>query len=99
MEKEKAQRQLNLRISARDREPNPYPVSEKSPSEQLKMCKWHRIACALPLIPQSVDLFDAYVYHLEHYDWIVAAATITITLILFLIEIYKVFMTDDGRIC
>jgi len=68
-------------------------------SRILKMCKWHRIACALPLIPQSVDLFDAYVYHLEHYAWIVTAATITITLILFLIAIYKVFMTDDGRLC
>ena len=68
-------------------------------SRILKMCRWHRIACALPLIPQSVDLFDAYVYHLEHYAWIVTAATIMITLILFLIAIYKVFMTDDGRIC
>lgn len=68
-------------------------------SRMLKMCKWHRTACALPLIPQAVDLFDAYIYHFDHYEWIVVSATILLTLILFLIAIYKVFYTNDGRIC
>ena len=65
----------------------------------LKMCKWQRIACALPLIPQSVDLFDNYVYHFDHNAWIVVSATILVTLCLFLWCIYKVFYTDEGRIC
>ena len=68
-------------------------------SRMLKLCKWHRIACALPLIPQAVDQFDVYVYHFDHYEWIVVSATILLTLILFLIAIYKVFYTNDGRIC
>ena len=32
-------------------------------SRMLKLCKWHRMACALPLLPQSVDVVDNYVYH------------------------------------
>ena len=68
-------------------------------SRMLMMCKWHRIACALPLIPQAVDQFDAYVYHFDHNAWNVVAATIIVTMILFLIAIYKVFFTEDGRFC
>lgn len=68
-------------------------------SKLLKMCRWHRVACALPLIPQAVDLFDTYVYHIDHNAWIVVTITIIITMILFLICIYKVFFTDEGRIC
>lgn len=68
-------------------------------SRMLMMCRWHRIACALPLIPQAVDLFDNNVYHMEHNEWILVAATILVTFVLFLIAIYKVFFTDNGRIC
>ena len=68
-------------------------------SRMLKMCKWHRTACAIPLIPQAVDLFDNYVYHFEHNAWVVVCATIIVSLCLFLFCIYKVFYTDDGRIC
>ena len=68
-------------------------------SRMLMMCRWHRIACALPLIPQAVDQFDVYVYHFDHGAWIVVAATIIVTMTLFLIAIYKVFFTEDGRIC
>ena len=68
-------------------------------SRMLMMCRWHRIACALPLIPQAVDQFDVYVYHFEHNAWVVVASTIIVTMILFLIAIYKVFFTDEGRIC
>ena len=68
-------------------------------SRMLKLCKWHRVACALPLIPQAVDQFDVYVYHFDHNAWIVVAVTILVTMILFLWCIYKVFYTDEGRIC
>lgn len=68
-------------------------------SRMLKMCKWHRLACALPLLPQAVDQFDLYVYHFGHNAWIVVTATILITMLLFLFCIYKVFFTDEGRIC
>lgn len=68
-------------------------------SRMLMLCKWHRRACALPLIPQSVDLFDTYVCQLGNGAFVVAVITIFITMIAFMFCIYKVFFTDDGRIC
>ena len=68
-------------------------------SRMLRMCRWHRIACALPLLPQAVDQFDLYVCQLGHITWIVVSATILVTIVLFLIAFYKVFYTDEGRIC
>lgn len=68
-------------------------------SRMLKMCRWHRVACAIPLLPQAVDQFDLYIRELGEYSWIVVAATIQVTMTLFLVAIYKVFFTDDGRIC
>ena len=68
-------------------------------SRMLMLCKWHRMACALPLIPQSVDLFDTYVYQLGNEAFVVAVVTIFVTMIGFAFCIYKVFFTDDGRFC
>jgi hypothetical protein len=68
-------------------------------SKILKMCKWHRVACSLPILPQAVDLFDKYMYSFGHYEWIIVASTIILSMILFMIAIYKVFFTDEGRIC
>ena len=68
-------------------------------SKMLKLCRWHRVACVLPLIPQSVDLFDLYVHHIEHNAWIVVSITIIITFSLFLFCFYKVFFTNEGRVC
>jgi len=68
-------------------------------SRMLMMCRWHRIACSLPLLPQSVDLFDTYVYHFGHNAWIAISVTILATTILFMIAIYKVFFTDGGKLC
>ena len=68
-------------------------------SRMLRMCKWHRMACALPLFPQAVDLFDNYIYEFYKYEYIIIVATIIVTMLLFLFCIYKVFFTDEGRIC
>lgn len=68
-------------------------------SKMLKMCKWHRLACSLPLLPQAVDQFDTYVYHFERGVWAVVSATIIVTLLLFAVAIYKVFFTEDGKFC
>ena len=68
-------------------------------SKMLMMCRWHRIACCLPLIPQSVDLFDSYVYHFDHGEFVIVSIAIMITVVLFLVCIYKVFFTEDGKIC
>lgn len=68
-------------------------------SKMLKLCRWHRIACSLPLIPQAADLFDNYVYHFGHNAFVVVSITIMITIALFLVSIYKVFFTEDGKVC
>jgi len=68
-------------------------------SKMLKLCKWHRIACALPLIPQAVDQLDVYVFHFGHNAFVIVACTIVVTMSLFLYCIYKVFFTDEGKIC
>ena len=68
-------------------------------SKTLKLCKWHRMACALPLIPQAVDLLDNYWWHLSEGAWIVVMSTIGVTLVFFAFCVYKVFFTDEGKIC
>lgn len=68
-------------------------------SRMLRMCKWHRVACALPLLPQGVDLFDNYIYRFYWGEYIVVLVTIIITSLLFLYCVYRVFFTDEGRIC
>ena len=68
-------------------------------SRMLQLCRWHRIACSLPLIPQAADLFDNYVYHFGHNAFVVVSITIMITIVLFLVSIYKVFFTEDGKVC
>ena len=66
-------------------------------SRMLLMCAWHRVACALPIIPQSVDLFDTYIYHFEHGAWVVITITLILTTAIFMVAIYKVFFTENGR--
>ena len=66
-------------------------------SKMLMLCRWHRAACLLPLIPQAVDLFDTYVYHFEKGERAVVSLTIIVTVLLFSVAVYKVFFTEDGR--
>lgn len=62
-------------------------------SFMLRLCKWHRIACALPLIPQAADLFDTYVLRLDHTSWLLVSVSVIVTMTLFLIAIHKVFFS------
>ena len=68
-------------------------------SRMLKMCRWHRIACALPLFPQAIDLIDNHIYCLAQEEYVVVVTTILVALAVFLVCIYKVFFTDEGRVC
>ena len=68
-------------------------------SRILRLCKWHRIACALPLFPQLVDWLDTYVFHLIQTEVYIANITIIVSMAIYLFCAYKVFFTDDGRIC
>ena len=61
-------------------------------SRLLRLCKWHRTACILPLLPQVVSFIDYYIIELTE-----VAAQVNIILfgsmaVLLLIAAYNVFM-------
>ena len=61
-------------------------------SKLLRLCKWHKTACILPLLPQVVSFIDYYLVELTE-----VAAQVNIILfgsmaILLLIAAYNVFM-------
>lgn len=61
-------------------------------SRVLRLCKWHRAACLLPLIAHIPVIIDIHIYELTEVATEVNIATfITISLLL-LIAAYNVFM-------
>ena len=61
-------------------------------SRLLRLCKWHKTACVLPLLPQIVSFVDYYIIELTE-----IAAQVNIILfgtmaVLLLIAAYNVFM-------
>ena len=65
-------------------------------SRILKMCVWHKVACALPLIPEIANMSEALPF-----DFSVGQAQLinyaaAITSVLFIIAAYKVFF-GNGR--
>lgn len=60
-------------------------------SKLLHLCKWHKTACVLPLVPQAISLIDYYLITLTVPEvWIVNMTIVAMT-ILPLIAAYKVF--------
>lgn len=58
----------------------------------VKLCIWHRLQCALPLLPQAIAQIDEYIYEFGEY---VSAFNYTSTGIVFtlsLINAYFVFI-------
>lgn len=60
-------------------------------SKLLHLCKWHKTACVLPLVPQVVSLTDYYIINLTVPEVWVANGTIITMTILLLVAAYKVF--------
>lgn len=61
-------------------------------SKLLRLCRWHKTACILPLLPQVVSFIDYYIIELTE-----VAAKVNIILfgsmaIILLIAAYNVFM-------
>lgn len=61
-------------------------------SSVLRLCKWHKTACIVPVVPQGISLVDRYVVWFP-----CSAATITIIASILLTAVlvfcaYKVFM-------
>lgn len=58
----------------------------------VKLCIWHRLQCALPLLPQAIAQVDEHIYEFGEYT---AAVNYHMTKILFsltLVNAYFVFM-------
>ena len=68
-------------------------------SRILHLCHWHRIACALPLIPQTVLYIDTYFHEFTQQEILYFNLSVVLTAVLYLVAVYKVFFTDDGRLC
>ena len=61
-------------------------------SKVLRLCKWHRRAVCLPLIPQAVNFLDYYVVDLSEVAVHVNFCIIITMAILLLVAAYNVFI-------
>lgn len=61
-------------------------------SRLLKMCKWHKTACVLPLFPQAVTYFDYYIYQIPTSSLTIMIATIASMTTILIISAYKTFI-------
>ena len=66
-------------------------------SWMLRFCLWHRLACALPILPQLVDLYDTYISPFTVEQIIIVKATIIITILLYFLFAYGTFFSRNGR--
>ena len=60
-------------------------------SKLLRLCKWHRRAVALPLIPQAVTILDYYIVDLSEVAVKVNFCIVLSMAIILLIAAYNVF--------
>ena len=61
-------------------------------SRLLRLCKWHRMACCVPLIPQVVSMIDYYIIQLSEILVLVDLFVYTASIVILLISAYKVFL-------
>lgn len=60
-------------------------------SYSLKLCKWHRLECALPMFPLIPLVIDYYIYPISRFGAIVNGVSILSLIILSLVNAYFVF--------
>ena len=65
-------------------------------SWMLRFCVWHRLACALPILPQLVDLYDTYISPFTVGQIIFVKATIIVTILLYFLFAYGTFFSRNG---
>lgn len=64
-------------------------------SRTLRLCRWHKLACVIPLFPEMVSLADLTLIDLSSHAAIVNILTIIFMTLLLLIAAYNVFF--NGR--
>ena len=60
-------------------------------SYSLKLCKWHRLECALPMFPLIPLVIDYYIYPISRFGAVVNGISILTLIILSLVNAYFVF--------
>lgn len=68
-------------------------------SRVLKLCRWHRRACAIPILPQISVFIDYYIMRLTEVEVYIYYGILLAMLILLLIAAYNVFLKPkhNGR--
>lgn len=61
-------------------------------SYSLKLCKWHRLECVLPLLPTFVVLIDEFVYELPKSMSYINTTIVILIFLASLINAYFVFV-------
>ena len=65
-------------------------------SRSLKLCKWHKLECILPMIPLIHLAIDSYIIPLSNVSAIINVGTIIAICILSLINAYFVFIKPSA---
>ena len=63
----------------------------------LKLCTWHRIACAIPLIAEAVNVIDTYFYEFSEQDIIILHSITLFIIVIYIISAYKVFFCNGSK--
>ena len=66
-------------------------------SYTLKLCKWHRMECSLPLIPMLPLFVDSYIYPLNNIAVGINTTIMIILCLASLINAYFVFIKPNTR--
>ncbi len=61
-------------------------------SRVLKLCRWHKTACILPVVPQVNILLDRYIYEFSVRAELVHISVVLLMSILLLVAAYNVFL-------
>ena len=65
-------------------------------SKIFKLCRWHKIACCMPLIGESVGFLDSYIVDLSEIAAIVNCNIIIGSVLMLLYYAYKVFFINGN---
>lgn len=61
-------------------------------SRVLKLCRWHKTACILPVVPQVNILLDRYIYEFSVRAELVHISVILLMSVLLLVAAFNVFL-------
>lgn len=69
-----------------------FVVAELAYSRILRLCKWHRKACAVPLFPATVSVLDNYMVDLSEIAVEVSYAVVTAMVMVLFHAAYNIFI-------